>query len=80
MATATIEYNLDDDDDNKALRRAMNALDIYMVLQDLDNAFRQAHKYDPAAPTTTAEAAEYWRHKLHEILEDRNLPLDTLLD
>ena len=74
MAEGILKFNLDDHDDEVAHLRAVKALDLVLVLWDMDQYLRTQYKY-----ADKEEAFEY-REKLRELLSERNIDLDELLN
>jgi hypothetical protein len=74
MATGTLTFNLDDHEDEVAHLRAVKALDLVLVLWDMDQYLRSQYKY------SDKEEAFGYREKLQELLSERNIDLDELLN
>jgi hypothetical protein len=79
MAKATLEFDLENEDDKMVFDQMVSARDLCMALLDIDNALRNAYKYQESLPTTTAEAADRWRQVLHDTLSNYNVNLDNLI-
>jgi hypothetical protein len=73
MATGTLTFNLDDHEDEVAHLRAVKALDLVLVLWDMDQYLRAQYKY------ADKEEAYAHREKLQELLRERGISLDDLL-
>ena len=69
---ATLEFDLPED--SGAHLRAVHADNLAFVLWDLDQWFRDEIKYQDNHDMQPA------RDKLHEILDDRGIILDTLIE
>jgi hypothetical protein len=80
MATAKLEYNLDDNDDQMAHLRAVKSLDLVMVLWDMDGYLRAETKYAPDSINPEVyDTLQSVRDKLHEIMSKYSINLDELI-
>lgn len=70
---ATIEFNLDEEDDKFAHARAIKALDVLMVIWDFDSYLREQCKYQGNDIACT------YREKFREIMGDHEVNLDNLI-
>ena len=74
----TLEFNLDDAQDEAAHLRAVKATDLAIALWNMDQYLRSQTKYgelNEHAYTALQDA----RDKLHEIMSDHSIDLDELL-
>ena len=77
---AILEFDLNESDDKVAHKRAVKALDLCLVLWDMDQYLRSQTKYAPDdMPDVVYEALEKAREQLHEIKREYNVSLDELL-
>jgi hypothetical protein len=81
MATAKLEYNLNDQDDQIAHLRAVKSLDLVMVLWDMDGYLRAETKYAPDSINPEVyDTLQSVRDKLHEIMSKHSIDLDELIN
>jgi hypothetical protein len=81
MATAKLEYNLNDQDDQMAHLRAVKSLDLVMVLWDMDGYLRAETKYAPDSINPEVyDTLQSVRDKLHEIMSKHSIDLDELIN
>jgi hypothetical protein len=75
---ATLEFNLDEQEDVMAHRRAVLALDMALALWEFDNeVLRPVVKY--GTDEAVCKVYEEVRRRFHEILGDRGIDLGTLM-
>ncbi len=80
MATAKLEFNLDDHDDRVSHLRAVKSTHLASALWDMDQYLRSETKYAPdSTPPEAYDALLGARDKLHEIMSDYSIDLDELL-
>ena len=70
---AILKFDLPDD--ATAFRAASNANDLALALWDLDNEMRDNIKYHDNQHDT-----DHWRERLHILLEERSINLDSLIE
>jgi hypothetical protein len=81
MAIATLTFDLTDPDDLIEHKRCIKAIDVCLVIWDMDQYLRTRIKYE--SDTMTNEecgAYETMRDKLREILEERSISFDELIN
>ena len=77
---AILEFNLDDNHDEEAHKRAIKSLDLALALWNMDQHLRSETKYAPDTIHPEAyKALSETRDKLHEIMSDHNIDLDELI-
>lgn len=77
---AILEFDLNQEDDDVAHKRAVKALDLCIVLWDIDQYLRSQTKYAPDdMPEEAYNALDKAREKFYEIMNERNVSLDELL-
>lgn len=77
---AILKFDLNEPDDIHAHKRAVKALDMALVLWDIDQYFRSQLKYNEEGLTEEAYAAlEKAREKFYEVLGDHNVNIDEML-
>ena len=77
---AILEFDLNQEDDDVAHKRAVKALDLCIVLWDIDQYLRSQTKYAPDdMPEEVYNALDKAREKFYEIMNERNVSLDELL-
>lgn len=77
---AILEFDFNEPDDMQAHKRAVKALDMALVLWDVDKYFRSQLKYNEEGLTEEAYAAlEKAREKFYEILNDHNISVDEMI-
>ena len=80
---AILEFNLDEGEDRTAHLRAVKALDMTIVLWDMDQYLRSQMKYgtkDGELSDDAYKALENAREELRGFMEDRGINLDELLN
>jgi len=77
---AILEFDLNEPDDVTAHKRAVKALDLCIVLWDIDQYLRSQTKYAPDdMPEEVYNALDKAREKFYEIMNEHNVSLDELL-
>lgn len=80
MATAKLEYDLNDQDDQIAHLRAVKSLDLVMVLWDMDGYLRAETKHAPDSMSPEVyDTLLGVRDKLHELMSKHSIDLDDLI-
>ena len=74
MATATITYDLNDPDDQKAHLRSIISLDLVLMMRQYDQHLRSEYKY------VDNEIAYEYREKFIQMMNEYNIDLDQLLN
>lgn len=77
---AILEFNMDEFDDVVAHKRAVKSLDVLLVLYDFDQHLRSELKYNENLTDEQYEKLDKTREKLYEIMNERNVSLDELLN
>lgn len=77
---AILEFNMDEFDDVVAHKRATKSLDVLLVLYDFDQHLRSELKYNENLSEEEYEKLDKLRDKLYEIMNERNVSLDELLN
>lgn len=76
---ATLEFDLNEQEDIAAHKRAVKALDMAVALWDIDQYLRTQVKYNEALSQEAHDAFESAREKFYEILNERNINIDDIL-
>jgi hypothetical protein len=77
---AILEFDLNEPDDIVAHKRAVKALDLCLVLWDMDQYLRARTKYAPDGMSSeTWDALEDARTELFRIMNEHSVSLDELL-
>jgi hypothetical protein len=71
---AVLEFNLEDQDDDLAHNRCIKSRDMALALWDFDQYLRGAIKFG-----NDLDALKH-RDKLHEILQDKGIIFDNLIN
>ena len=79
MPKATLEFNLDEHEDQVAHLRAVKALDMALALWDMDQYLRGLIKHGDL-DHTVYDALQAARDKLYEIKSKHSIDLDELLN
>jgi len=74
---AILEFNIDEPDDREAHLRAVKALDMALVLEDIFQELRKDWKYSD--DEKLAEIADNYREKFYLLCEARGINLDELV-
>lgn len=77
---AILEFNMDEFEDVVAHKRAIKSLDVLLVLYDFDQHLRSELKYNENLSEEEYEKLDKLREKLYEIMNERNVSLDELLN
>ena len=77
---AILEFNMDEFDDVVAHKRAVKSLDVLLVLYDFDQHLRSELKYNETLTDEQYEKLDKLRDKLYEIMNERSVSLDELLN
>ena len=78
---AVLEFNLDDEDDAMAHLRCVKSLDMMATLWEMDQHLRSLTKYatDSTSQETYDELVKV-RERLHEIMNEKGLSFDNLIE
>jgi hypothetical protein len=76
---AILEFNLDEHDDQVAHLRAIKALDMALVLWDMDQYLRGLIKHGDL-DDKVYDALEAARDKLYEIMNSHDITIDSILE
>lgn len=81
MAKAILEFDLNEQDDVEAHKRAVKSLDLVIALWDIDQYLRSLLKYGDECSITEEQhkVLNETREKLHDILREKNISFDELL-
>jgi hypothetical protein len=78
---ATLEFNLDEQDDQMAHLRAIKAVNMATALWDMDYYLRSKTEHAPdAMPPEVYEALLETRDELHKIMSHHSIDLDELIN
>lgn len=78
--TATLKFNLDDQDDSMAFSRATKSMDLCLVLWDFQQTLRSKLKYpDENMPDIVYAELEWVQEQLFEKMTERGINLDDLI-
>jgi len=80
MAKAILEFDLNELDDVTAHKRAVKALDMAIVLWDMDQYLRSQIKYNDNLTSEAHDVFEKTREQLREFMNQHNVDLDELLN
>ena len=80
MARATLSFNLEKPEDVAAHKRAVKALDMALVIWDIDQYLRGKIKYDETLHQEAHDALDKARGELYDIMNKHNVDIDELLD
>jgi hypothetical protein len=81
MATATLTFDLTDAYDMIEHKRCVKAMDICMAIWEMDQYLRTKTKYESDNMTDEEyKAYESTREKLREILEEKAISFDELIN
>ncbi len=75
---ATLKFDLDTEHDFIAFARASNALSLVSALDDIKDHFRTLLKHHELSDDQYLQTEELFE-KIHEILREHNLDIDSLL-
>jgi hypothetical protein len=76
---AILEFNLDEHDDKVAHLRAVKALDMALVLWDIDQYLRGLIKHGDL-DDKVYDALDATRDKLYEFMNQRDITIDSILE
>lgn len=78
---ATLTFDLDEPEERTEHIRCIKAIDLSMAIYDLDQYLRAKTKYESEGMTSEVyDAYDLMREKLREILEERNISYDELIN
>ena len=81
MATATLTFDLTDAYDMIEHKRCVKAMDICMAIWEMDQYLRTKTKYESDGMSSEVyDAYDSMRDKLREILEERSISFDELIN
>ena len=75
---ATLEFDMNDLDDVKSHKRMILSDDIVFCIWQFDQYLRGQIKYNEDLTQEAHDALEDAREKLHELLNDKSINLDTI--
>lgn len=80
MPKATLEYNLEEQDERMAHMRAVKSLDLILAIWDIEQYLRSNTKYAPDSMNSEVyEAFQKVRDNFYRILDEHNISIDELL-
>lgn len=78
---AILEFNLDEQDDEMAHKRAVKSLDMALTLWDIDGYLRGQIKHAPDSMSPEVYGSlQDVRDKLYEIMSKHSIDLDELIN
>jgi hypothetical protein len=78
---AILEFNLDEQDDEMAHKRAVKSLDMALTLWDIDGYLRGQIKHAPDSMSPEVYSTlQDVRDKLYEIMSKHSIDLDELIN
>lgn len=78
---AILEFDLNDADDITSHKRCVSALEITLVLWDIDQHLRSMTKHAPDSMSQeTYDELVNVRERLHQLMNERDISFDNLLD
>lgn len=78
---AILEFNLDEQDDEMAHKRALKSLDMALTLWDIDGYLRGQIKHAPDSMSPEVYGTlQNVRDKLYEIMSKHSIDLDELIN
>ncbi len=80
MAKAILEFDLSEPDDVSVHKRMIKSLDILLVLWDMDQYLRARLKYEDNISEDEYKAVDAAREKLYELMNERSVSLDDLMN
>jgi hypothetical protein len=80
MAKAILEFDLNEVEDVTAHKRAVKAIDMAIVLWDMDQYLRNQLKYNDKITGEVYDALDKAREQLREFMNEHNISLDELLN
>lgn len=72
-----ITFNIEDESERQAALRALKATDAYLVIWEFTQELRKVWKY--SEDDSAAAAAELWRDRLFEYMDQHGVHLDEEL-
>jgi len=79
MAKAILEFDLNEPDDVTAHKQAVKALDMAIVLWDMDQYLRNQLKYNDKITGEVYDALDKAREQLRGFMNEHNVDLDELI-
>ena len=80
MSTATLTFDLTDSDDRLEFNRATKALDMAMMLWELDmNGYRKFTKYNDRQEAAYQEGIEEVFEYIRELLKEHQIDVEQLI-
>lgn len=76
---AILEFDLNEQEDIVAHKRATKALDMALALWDIDHYLRTQVKYNEALTQEAQDAFERAQERFYEILNEHNISIDEVL-
>ena len=80
MAKAILEFDLSNPEDIQDYKRTNKALDMAVALWDIDQYLRAQTKYNEKLTQDAYDALATARDKFYEILNERNIDMDEILN
>ena len=80
MAKAILEFDLSNPEDIQDYKRVNKALDMAVALWDIDQYLRSETKYNENLTQDAYDALATARDKFYEILNERNIDMDEILN
>ncbi len=81
MAKATLEFDLNDEDDIRAHKRAIKSLDMSLALWNITHNTKKSLEWSMEGKEMDKyDALEMIFDKIYEILDEHNIKLDDLLN
>ena len=80
MAKAILEFDLNEVEDVTAHKRAVKAIDMAIVLWDMDQYLRNQLKYNDKITGEVYDTLDKAREQLREFMNQHNVDLDELLN
>ena len=80
MAKAILEFDLSNPEDIQDYKRTNKTLDMAVALWDIDQYLRSETKYNENLTQDAYDALATARDKFYEILNERNIDMDEILN
>jgi len=80
MAKAILEFDLSNPDDTTDYKRVNKALDMAIALWDIDQYLRAETKYNEELTQDAYDALATAREKFYQILNERGINIDEILN
>lgn len=80
MAKAILEFDLNEEHDVIAHKRAVMSYELIAALLDIEQYLRSQIKYNDELSKEAYEALEKMREEFYEILKNRNISFDDLIN